>query len=354
MRVAVLKPDHLGDLVLAAPAIAALRRRYPQLTLLCHPDTVPLARHLFSSLGLQPITLPHLDRTRSVSPDARPLRSCQGRFDLLVALRWDNHIREQLEDAEIPYYGSERDGLDVHVAVEQRDLLAPLTGSYDLLRSYQYAELGRRAFPSHPRTIGLCPAAGFSLNAWPLSHWLRLAERLADRGMDLVLLGGPNERTSLRILCDALAASTGKASRVLIGDENFRGFLQAVACAVDLVIASDSGSAHLASLVVPVLSLFGGSPWRRFAPLGPNNAIVTRELPCSPCPQFDRRLMNTCVTRECLANLLPEQVEGCLDAYLERRAAVRPKIICGAWLVRAPWESCNETNRSCVPPARCG
>ena len=43
MRVAVLKPDHLGDLVLAAPAIAALQRRFDELTLLCHPESAGLA-----------------------------------------------------------------------------------------------------------------------------------------------------------------------------------------------------------------------------------------------------------------------------------------------------------------------
>src|SRR5262249_27574461 len=96
----------------------------------------------------------------------------------------------------------------------------------------------------------------------------------------------------------------------------------------------------------PVLSLFGGSPWRRFAPPGPINAIVTRQLPCSPCPQFDRRIMNTCVTRECLTNLFPEQVEVCLEAYLEGRATVRPRLLRGVWLARAPWESSGDANQA--------
>ena len=37
MRVGVLKPDHLGDLILAAPAIAALWRRFHDLTLRLSP-----------------------------------------------------------------------------------------------------------------------------------------------------------------------------------------------------------------------------------------------------------------------------------------------------------------------------
>ena len=58
--------------------------------------------------------------------------------------------------------------------------------------------------------------------------------------------------------------------------------------AVDLVIATDSGTAHLTSLVRPVISLCGGSPWTRFAPLGRYNVVLSRRYPCSPCWQFVR------------------------------------------------------------------
>jgi heptosyltransferase-2 len=338
MRVAILKPDHLGDLVLAAPAIAALRRSFMDVTLLCHPETQALAQHLFPNLALQPILFAHLDRTRCSSATVRPLREVCGRFDLIVSLRWDSAIRFQLQDIEVSCHVSERENLNIHVAIEQHDLIAPLTGHYDLFQSHRYADVNWAKPHRRPHSIGLCVAAGFPLNAWPLNHWLGLAERLARRGIEPVLIGGPQEATRLRVLADALCNSLGRAPRVLIGDQDFGRFLKFIAESVDLVIATDSGTAHLASLVRPVLSLFGGSPWRRFAPLGPRNAIVTRQLPCSPCPQFDRTLANTCQTRECLANLLPNHVEACLDAHLEERVTNYPRLVQGVWLTRAPWE----------------
>jgi heptosyltransferase-2 len=338
MRVAVLKPDHLGDMILAAPAIAALRRRFRELTLLCHSETLPLADRLFAGLSLRPIHLPHLDRTRCQDPDSRPLRELRGCYDLIVALRWDPQIKSHLDDSDIPYQASERDGLDVHVAVEQRDLLTPCTGHYDIQSSYAYPGAPPAELPRQPRAIGLCIAAGYPLNAWPLNHWLGLAERLARCGVEIVFIGGPQETVRLRILADALAASVGRTPRVLCGNQDFGQFLRALAGSVEVVIASDSGTAHLASLVRPILSIFGGSPWRRFAPLGEYNAIVTRQLPCSPCPQFDRQLMNACSTRECLANLLPAQVEACLEAHLEGRTTVRPRHVQGVWLTCAPWK----------------
>ena len=337
MRIAVLKPDHLGDLVLAAPAIAALQRRFDDVTLLCHPDTVALARHLFPALALRPVLLPHLDRERQLDAKARPLADLRDEFDLWICLRWDVNVKAHLENSRVSYHASESDDLDVHVAVEQHDTVAQWTGNYDILASYIYGSAP--ASVRRLRTVGLCIAAGFPLNAWPLNHWLELALRMHRRNVDPVLIGGPREKARLQVLGSALAETTGRVPHALVGNQDFGGFLHELAQTVDLVLATDSGTAHLASLVRPVISLFGGSPWRRFAPLGRFNAVVTRQLPCSPCPQFDRTLVNTCSTRECLANLYPEQVEACLDDYLDGQASARPRLVRGAWLSGAPWEA---------------
>jgi heptosyltransferase-2 len=347
MRVAILKPDHLGDLVLAAPAIAALTRRFDELTLLCHPDSVPLARHLFPAQERRTILFPHLDRKHELRTDAQPLFEVRDDYDLFFCLRWDEFIKSHLERAGVTYQAAESQSLDVHVAVEQRDVVYPWTGPYDLLTSFSYA-LRPREFPRQVDRVGLCISAGFALNAWPLNHWLELAERLHNRHIECAFIGGPCEATKLKSLAEAFRASMGIAPRVLIGDLDFGAFLHELADVVDLVIATDSGTGHLASLVRPVLSLFGGSPWRRFAPLGQYNAIVTRQLPCSPCPQFDRQLVNTCVTRECLSNLLPSQVEACLDAFLACGGRPSARRIVDVWLTRAPWKAFKLTVRRAV------
>src|SRR5437879_5500580 len=89
MRVGILKPDHLGDMVLAAPAIGALRRRYPDAVLFCHPRTQALAEHLFPGLRCEPISLPHLDKDRRLPREQNPLHRLAGAVDLLFSLRWD-------------------------------------------------------------------------------------------------------------------------------------------------------------------------------------------------------------------------------------------------------------------------
>jgi ADP-heptose:LPS heptosyltransferase len=339
MRVGILKPDHLGDLVLAAPAVAALRRRFDDLTLFCQPAAMPLAAYLFPGLPLRPVVFPHLDRTcrtQRVSPELGALRD---QIDLLVCLRWDRVLARVVEDSGLDYRASHLDRLDVHAAAEQRAVVAPLAGEYDLLTSYRHSALPRPERPAALGAVGLCIAAGFVRNAWPLNYWLELAEGLRRHGSRIVLVGGPVEAARLGVLAEALDDLIGYRPRVLAGGNDFGTFLGELAAAVDLVIATDSGTAHLASLVRPVVSLFGGSPWRQYAPLGRFNAVLTREEPCSPCVQFDRTRLQTCHTHECLTRLAPEQVFRSLTAYLAQPESPRRQRVGDVWMMRAPWES---------------
>jgi ADP-heptose:LPS heptosyltransferase len=340
VRVGILKPDHLGDMVLAAPAIAALRRRFADATLFCHPRNTPLAQHLFPGLRTCALHLPHLDKEHGHDHNpAQRLRLLRDQVDLLICLRWDGQCERLLSIPEVEHH---RPGPAVtlrHTAAEHRALVRPFTDPYEILDSYVYPgcpQLTQR--PAQVSRVGLCLSAGFRLNAWPVAHWLDLALRLSGHGLQPVLLGGPAEQGRLRILADGLAAAGQSRPRIIVGTNDFGATLQEIADAVDLVVATDSGTAHLAALVRPVVSLFGGSPWQRFAPLGRHNLILSRRFPCSPCKQFNRVELNTCHTQGCLTNLSPEQVERCLTAYLAGVDFTQEVQLEGVWISQAPWE----------------
>jgi heptosyltransferase-2 len=285
--------------------------------------------------------LPHQDKEHTTPLDDRtPAQVLRGVADLLVCLRWDGPIAKLVPELDMEYRGFGSYSEELHVAAEQHTVVAPLTGPYDLLSSYTYPPgppPNRR--PNALRVVGLCIAAGFRLNVWPLGHWLGLAERLHRHGAAVVLIGGPAETARLRVLEGAVSDRLGYRPRVLIGGSRFGEFLYELANAVDLVITTDSGTAHLAALVRPVVSLFGGSPWWRFAPLGRFNAILCRRLPCSPCRQFQRDAVNTCHTQECLTNLSPGQVWDCLSAYLGGVDLAHEVRIDGVWMAQAPWDN---------------
>jgi heptosyltransferase-2 len=339
VRIGILKPDHFGDLILAAPALAALQRLFNDLVLLCNPNTVKLAAHLFPELPRKPILFPHLDKERQLSLSARPLSACRDQFDLLVCLRWDSYLGPHIEGAGIPTYCSGLDVLDLHVAIEHYQTVCILTDPYDPLTSYEYPFCSKpQSRPKALNVAGLCISAGYALNAWPLNHWLGLAERLGRVGVRVILIGGPCERSRLHILADAVQSSLNYKPAILVGGDDYSDFVNKAADQVDVVVATDSGTAHLLSLACPIISLFGGSPWRRFAPLGAHNAVICRHLPCSPCRQFDRRSINLCQTQECLTNLLPECVMGCLDAYLGKVDFHEPFNFKDVWATQAPWD----------------
>jgi heptosyltransferase-2 len=294
-----------------------------------------LAGHLFPGLDARPLLLPHLDKDRSLHDDAlhAAARALRESFDFLIALRGDEYIQRLLDQTELEHCSPGSARLDVHVALEHRATIFPFTGEYDLYSSFSYAHgcPSRDHLPSI-RRVGLCISAGFHLNAWPLAHWMDLAVRLHRREIGIVLIGGPVEKVRLKILTESLADSLGYRPNCLVGGNDFGRFLRSVADSTDLVIATDSGTAHLASLVRPILSLFGGSPWRRFAPLGRQNAIVTREYHCSPCCQFRHHIANICHSQECLVNLFPEQVERCLAAHAQGAHLPGGQWIDGVWL----------------------
>ena len=54
-RVAILKPDHLGDLILSAPAIRAILGRFEEVRLYVAPGSAGLARYLFPQIADTPI-----------------------------------------------------------------------------------------------------------------------------------------------------------------------------------------------------------------------------------------------------------------------------------------------------------
>jgi ADP-heptose:LPS heptosyltransferase len=340
MRVGILKPDHLGDLVLAAPALAALRRRFSELTLFCHPKNIGLAAHLFPGLATAPILLPHLDKDRGRQAQLQEsIRFLRSNIDLLICLRWDADCQRLLTFPELEYHVPGLETEERHVAALHRDLVGPFAGRYDIVSSYVYAGCTpSRLRPREVSAVGLCISAGFHLNAWPLNHWLGLSKLLDGDGIRVLLLGGPQEAAKLRVLATAIRDALGYDPRLVEGGKEFDHTVRTLHAETDLVIATDSGSGHLAALARPVLSLFGGSPYVRFAPVGRHNAILCRRLRCSPCIQFYHLSANTCHTQECLSNLMPEQVHACLHAYLAGIDLSGDPVVEGVFMSQAPWD----------------
>src|SRR2546428_14100668 len=85
----------------------------------------------------------------------------------------------------------------------------------------------------------------------------------------------------------------------------------ALLASCDLFLGNNSGPLHVAAaLGVPTVSVMGPSDPLRFAPRGPADRVVRRELPCHPCQRA------RCWHHTSLPALDPEEVSRQAEAPL--------------------------------------
>lgn len=317
-KVALVKPDHLGDLILASPAIRAAQKHFREVSLFVSDTTHSLATFLFPDSDLRSVNLPHLARNKHTTFDLDRFISALNEFELVLWLRDDPFIRVIAKQVNVAQDFAAGGYLTHESAIQKRMMIRHVD-------NYSRTELFSRApirWPTSIKKIGLCVAAGFPTNRWPNVFWLELATKLLHSGLAVTLIGGPNARADVTLLARCLS---NVPLTTAIGGSDFRSFLDALKD-VDVVIATDGGSAHICSLEKPMLSIFGSSPWQRYAPFGRENVVATRDLSCSPCVQFATDVVNGCVTRECLVAFEPAAIQQALFA-IDTISAERPTII---------------------------
>lgn len=275
-RIVVTHFHYIGDVFFATPAIAALKRRFPDAAI----DAVVHSRARDALLGnlhlREIISFDHLcnDRTREPHTDwgalaalARRLRGCDLLVDFtgvpascaLAALarpRWS--------------VGFSRAGFGFVFDRELRPVPEiPLVERYNAVAALAGAEagglmpeiyLGGEAAPSSPDIL-LHMGAGFPLKLWPVENFRAVAEHFRARGLRVALVGGPGDLAEINNLSLRQVAAMARGCRVYVG--------------------LDTGLTHIvASLGVPTVALYGPTN-PRFLPRWPKERVVWTQLPCS-------------------------------------------------------------------------
>lgn len=304
-RVLLRLPNWLGDIVMAAPTVAALAHALPgaRLTAQCIAPFVPLARLL---PGVHEAVAAGRDRgPGELWASRRALRA--GGYDLAVV--FPRGVRAALAPwlARVPVRVGFGD------AGKRLLLTHGLRGWRPLRRAHRSLFYGALARP-----LGATPGAPWSLMAPPAA--LEAADQLLGRlGRDpaqplVVLEPGarygpakcwPPERFGAlaRVLMaeGCAVATVGTAATQPVEEDVARasgpGLLRTAGRTDDLlalvgllararlVVANDTGPMHLAAaLGTPVLALFGATDPEVSAPRGPGPIrLVMQPAPCSPC-----------------------------------------------------------------------
>lgn len=133
-----------------------------------------------------------------------------------------------------------------------------------------------RAFASEnisARTLVICPAASKDERNWLVERYAEVADYAASLGMDVALCGSPSQRE--RTLGEAIQHHSNTKITNLIGQTSLKQ-LTAVLARAQVVLAPDSGPAHIATTQsTPVIGLYAHSNPKRTGPYNSQAYVVS-------------------------------------------------------------------------------
>jgi heptosyltransferase III len=303
----------LGDLVCIFPAIAALRRRFRPVGILCQE---PLGR-LAAAEGLVE-TWFAIEAAWTASlfagdaaPEARRMlapfahilvfSSCEALASSLQGISGARVCRLP------PRPPADR---RVHVTEHALERIRRCGLLPDPDRSFPETarSASRPAGKSRSQTVLIQPGAGSPRKRWPLSGFREVAMQLAALRLSPEFVIGPAEQD----LLPELVRRAAVIHRPYDGVE-----LLALLRSAAAYIGNDSGVSHLAAWAgLPSVVIFGPTDPMRWRPQGSSVEIVQPPLDCRPC--FETAVEN-CATADCLGRITPGNVMEAFQRVVRRR-----------------------------------
>jgi lipopolysaccharide heptosyltransferase II len=343
LKILILKPSSLGDVIHAIPVLRLLKRHWPDSRIHWWLDInlVPLLERDADLEGIFAFrrkrwAAPH--RWFEIAASIRAMR--RQRFDLVIDLQglarssifgWlanaslsvglDN-LREggregarAMYDLTPPRASPQTHAVDRYLAVLPL-LRVPVHWDFEWLPSRP--EAARRVRQTwagedgQTRWIVLLPGGRWNNKRWPADQFADLARRLGQLPQThLVVLGSKEEWP----LGQTIAAALPGRSLNLAGATSLDEMIEWIRLC-RLTITNDTGPMHVAAaLRRPVIALFGPTnPWNT-GPYGQlQNVIRTASVPCVPC------LKSACAYREPLACLRAIQPAAVFERAREELA----------------------------------
>jgi ADP-heptose:LPS heptosyltransferase len=292
----VLRPGAIGDTLLAAPALSALRGRYPEhhLHVVGNQHALPVLAAMGLADDWTPFDDPSVTR---LFVDREPV-SDDPFAPLDVAVAWcadeDGVLQRSLRrrGARDLVIARSRPpaGSRIYVARHLMRMLAPLGIDQDAplvvppivlptdVRAAATADLSRAGLEVG-RYLVVHPGSGSPAKNWPADRFADIVERLRDaHGIPALLLAGPADGEVVERLQGRLTRPVPVlADRALLA-------LAEIVRAARAYLGNDSGLSHLAGMVgTPTLVLFGPTEPALWTPLG-ERIRVLRQQPLDALP----------------------------------------------------------------------
>jgi len=346
LKILLLKPSSLGDVLQALPVLRLLKLHYPASEIFWWIDSA-LAPLLEGDPDLAGVVC--FERKRWARPAHWPEMLCSIRglraqnFDLVIDLQclarsgafaWLangkllvglDEVREGARgfyDLAVPRQSFHTHAVDWYLSVLP-PLGVPVHKNFQWLpaRPAIAAEI-KRKWPDaivsnpqsairNPRLILLQPGARWENKRWPAEHFSALVRALAEKfpGVRFAILGGQDDRP----LGEMISRAAPEHCLNLCGATSLPEMIEWVR-RCDLMVTNDTGPMHAAAaLDKPLVALFGPTEPRRTGPYGQLENVLRLDLPCSPCLSARCHFSQP---EECLRALAPEQVLQRIEAII--------------------------------------
>lgn len=319
-RILLIRPDHLGDVLLTTPAIHALRAAHPNTEI--HALVGPWSATVLSNFSdldvILTLPFPGFNRGAKLSwgspyqlalESARSLRRIG--YGAAVIFRPDHwwgallahlagipqRVGYDLPDTR-PFLTHPVEHRHEHAVLQNTRLVEALVGKVDvndLALRYPVDDENRgwvagylEAWGVGARTplIAIHPGSGTQVKQWDEAKWAFVADTLADQlDGQVILTGGDHEL----VLCRRIAAQMKRRPCIAAGDTGI-GSLAALFERCAVVLGPDSGPLHLAVAAgAPTVTLFGPADPVEFGSWGSpeRQQVLYTNIGCRPCRVLD-------------------------------------------------------------------
>ncbi|MBF8780687.1 lipopolysaccharide heptosyltransferase II [Pseudomonas fulva] len=333
MRILIIGPSWVGDMVMAQTLFHCLKQRQPEcvIDVLAPEWSRPILERM--PQVRQALSFPLGHGALELATRRRIGKSLAGQYDQAIVLP------NSLKSAMVPFFagipkrtgwrGEMRYGLlnDVRkldkarypLMIERFMALAYEPGT-ELVQPYprprlriepasREAALGKFGLVLDRPVLALCPGAEFGESKrWPAEHYAQVAEASIRQGWQVWLFGSKKDQPVGESIRDRLIPGFREESINLSGETSLAEAIDLLSCAA-AVVSNDSGLMHVAAaLDRPLVAVYGSTSPGFTPPLAQQVEVVRLGIECSPC--FDR----TCRFGHynCLRLLEPEAVIAAL------------------------------------------
>lgn len=288
MNIAIVMTEGIGNMIMLTPTLSAIRSHIPDCRI--------------TVFGKTP-ALEILDMENLADETETDLRLLNGNWDFIGFTMWSGDVRPDSFQSGNVFECTYTLGLheaESHFQMARKlGYAGGMSNTYCAIQESVYSQqLNDRRVNDGRRIIALCDTAqtGWECKRWP--YFAELADRLAEDGYDVILIGGQDDFgrwTQNKQCLDLRGKLTVRESAGVLAQ-------------CDRIVTNDSWPGHAGgALGIETHVIFMPTRIDKNRPFGENVHVITKDKPCSPC-QYTNRLQSCKCIKEITIDEVLEKI----------------------------------------------